>query len=230
MYPIAITITALAFFLLLILILIKTGYTEKLLFKLGLMPPKPRNNWTAVAWNNCLKKYDCSADIAFFGDSLTYGSDFHKCFKDKKIVNLGCGGDTIQDLINRTYLIKTVEPKKIFLLCGINGLTDLNIKKSAEKYEELIRKIKEIAPEAELYIQSVLPISKSKERSICHNLSIIKFNTQIEDLAKKYSATYIDLHPSFFVNNELNPEFTKDGLHLLPPAFVTWKNIIEKYI
>lgn len=230
MYSVTITIIAVLLLCACILLFIRSGYLGKLLFKIGIKNTSGKMNWTAFSWNNCLKKIEYKADIAFFGDSLTHGSEFHKHWDNIKIVNLGCGGDSIQDLINRIYLIETVAPQKIFLLCGINGLTDFNISKCTEKYDELLNKIKKAAPQSTIFVQSVLPVSKSKEHSICHNSSIIKFNESVNQLSKKYNTEYIDLHSHFFLNGEINPKLTKDGIHLSPEGYSLWKSVIEKYI
>ena len=47
------------------------------------------------AWTNSLKQMNAKADIAFFGDSLTYYGDFALVILDKVVCNLGLRGNTI---------------------------------------------------------------------------------------------------------------------------------------
>ena len=49
--------------------------------------------WARVGWTNTIEKLHSNFDIAFFGNSITRGSDFQLEFTDKKIINLGYSGD-----------------------------------------------------------------------------------------------------------------------------------------
>lgn len=37
-----------------------------------------------IGWENTIEKLHIDFDVAFFGNSITYGSDFQKAFPDKK--------------------------------------------------------------------------------------------------------------------------------------------------
>ncbi|MBQ5602712.1 MAG: hypothetical protein IIU77_07835, partial [Clostridia bacterium] len=67
-------------------------------------------------WRNIKKK---APKVLWIGDSITQGSDFHKCFKSKKIINLGHGGDSIDGITKRVNMAKAVSAQKLFLLGGI---------------------------------------------------------------------------------------------------------------
>ena len=230
LYSIIATIVALIFLAAFVLVFVRAGYLNKVLVKLGLKESTASTNWTAFSWDSCLKKLNYKADIAFFGDSITRGGDFHEYFKDYKIINLGCTGDNLQAILNRVSMVESVAPKKVFLMGGINALTDFNIEKCTEKFDELIVTLKKAVPDAELYIESVLPISKQKETSICRNSSIIEFNKKLKELAEKHKIIYIDLHSLYYLNGEIDPKLTKEGVHLQPEAYSLWKDAIEKYI
>ena len=183
-----------------------------------------------ICWNNTLEKLDLSCDIVFFGDSLTRGSSFHEYFPDKKIVNLGFSGDTISGMINRVNMIKTVSPKTIFFMGGINSLSDYNSDRFFESYIALIDLIIKEVPNSTLYIQSILPISKKKEFSVCRNKTICKINKRIKNLSDEKNIKFIDLHSKFILNGELNPAYTTDGLHLSQEAYDLWAKTITDFI
>ncbi len=214
-----------------VLLFIKCGYCNRLLAKYGLTDHKPRFNWTAFSWQSCLANLECKADVVFFGDSITRGGSFQKCFSDIRVVNLGATGDTPLDMLNRVPAVATVSPKKVFILGGINGLTDFNVSRYISHYERLLIAMQEALPDAQLYIQSVLPISYTKQREMgCKNKTIVRFNNALEALAKKYAHTYIDLHRIYQLDGEMNPEFTKEGIHLKPEAYFLWEQEIKQYI
>lgn len=105
----------------------------------------------------------------------------------------------------RIISVSSVNPEKVFVLGGINGLSDANI-------------------------QSVLPISKAKELGVCHNTTIQQFNQGIKTLAEERNMIYIDLYSLYEVNGEMNPDLTRDGVHIWPEAYESWANTIKQYI
>ena len=229
-YAIIITVIAIVFIVAFIIVFHKAGYDKKVFFKLGLSEQKKPSNYAIENWNDTLRKLDYDSDIVFFGDSITRKSDFRKNFPDKKIVNLGCSGDSIADMMERVQMIKAVSPKQVFLLCGINGLSDSNVSKCIISYDKLLNAIEKEVPSATIYIQSILPISKGNERKLCHNSTIEQFNLELKELANSHKIAFIDLYSLYVVNGELDPQSTEDGLHLLPDAYEKWANAISCYI
>ncbi len=73
-----------------------------------------------------MKKLNYTADIVFSGDSITAADNFQDYITDKKVVNLGRGGDIIKGVTDRIAMVQSVSPEKVFLLIGINNLTNLN--------------------------------------------------------------------------------------------------------
>lgn len=68
--------------------------------------------WARVGWTNTIEKLHTDFDIAFFGNSITRGSDFQLDFTDKKIINLGYPGDNILGMIKRVPMIQVANAKK----------------------------------------------------------------------------------------------------------------------
>lgn len=230
MYELIVTAVAVLCFLGFALLLIKDKYLDKVLIKFGLKENSPSTNWTAFSWESCLQKLEHEVDVVFFGDSLVRGGDFHKAFPDKKIVNLGLSGDTLGGMRKRVSMVKSLSPKKVFFLGGINGLTNFNGKKCIETYEKLITDLEKALPEAEIYLHSVLPLSKQKQKCICNNKKVELFNSEIERLAEKHGHTFVNLYPLYLVDGSLDATCTKDGIHLLPEAYEKWYESIAEYM
>lgn len=230
MYEVVITLVAGLSFLGFVGMMIKSGYLNKVLVKLGIKENSPSINWTAFSWESSLQKLELEADVVFFGDSLVRGGDFHKAFPDKRIINLGISGDTLGGMKKRVSMVKGLSPKKVFFLGGINGLTDFNGKKCAKTYEKLMVDLKQALPEAEIYLHSVLPLAKNKEKGICRNKSIEVFNCEIKRIAEKHGLTFINLYPLYLLDGYLDPTLTKDGIHLLPEGYDRWYEAIGEYM
>ena len=173
-------------------------------------------------------------NIFFFGDSITQYSDFGEYFDRYEICNLGCGSDSLQGMITRVPMIASVNPEKVFIMGGINGLRDNNVPLSLQLYSELLDKIIEVCPNAEIFVQSVLPISSNREDNqvqggICKNQTIRVFNEGLKNLAKEKELTYIDLYPLYELDGSMNPEYSTDGVHI-EGNYKIWAEAIKAYI
>ena len=206
------------------------GVADKILIKLGMKQATAKPNWAVFSWNNMLEKLNYEADTVFFGDSIIRGSDFQKVFPDQRIVNLGYSGDTLAGMIERISMLRALHPKKIFILAGINGLTNRNYRVCALTYSRLLDKIKEALPDADVYIHSVLPLSVQRQRKICKNETIRAFNLLLADLAKEKGITFIDIYALYERDNVLDPDVTVDGIHLQPHCYDRWANVLKDYV
>lgn len=224
---ILIAIVCLALF---IMLFINGKYYNKILIKIGIKKSKPKRNWTALSWDSCLHKLDIKADVVFFGDSITRGSNFHEHFRHIKIVNLGCTEDTLCTMKERVSMVSAVNPEKVFVLGGINGLKDNNVDTCVKRYDLLLTSLQEEVPCAEIIVESVLPISKEKEARICMNSTIIEFNSRLKELAQKRNLKFLDIHKCYIKDGYINPDLTSDGIHLRPEAYVHWEKELETYL
>ena len=207
------------------------GYCDKVLSKLGLKRAKARTNWAIYSWDNCLEQLHYDSDIAFIGDSITRGGNFQEYFPDKKIINLGYSGDTIVGVTKRVSMLKHISPEKIFIMIGINGLTNMNGNICLETYSILLDSIKEILPMAKVYVQSVLPVSERKAKKlVCNNDTIKKFNKELKKLSEEKQMTYVDLFSVFAENNQMKANLSTDGLHINSKGYEAWTNAIADHI
>ena len=168
-------------------------------------------------------------EIIFLGNSITDMCAWNELFGMANIKNRGISGDVINGVIDRLEEVVSSFPKKIFLMIGTN---DLARKRSVEQiltdYEKLITLIIQKTPKTQLYLQSVLP---TKNQSTRNNNDIIQINKGILELAKKYSLTYINLFDLFKTNeNELNMNYSCDGLHLNGKGYLLWKDAVIDYV
>lgn len=181
-------------------------------------------------WAACLDKLNYEADVAFFGNSITANSNFQECFSDKKIIELGHSGDRIEGMIRRVVMLQSVNPKKIFIMGGINDFYENSHQTIAKRYDELLICLKTTLPNSEVYVQSILPLSSSKQKSYVANITIKKTNELIEKCAEKHGMKYIDLYSRYIENGVMPDSLTYDGLHPNQHAYRMWANEIKAYI
>ncbi|MGD9493335.1 MAG: GDSL-type esterase/lipase family protein [Bacteroidales bacterium] len=168
-------------------------------------------------------------EIIFLGNSITDMCAWNELFGMENVKNRGISGDVINGIINRLDEVVSSNPKKIFLMIGTN---DLARKRSIDQiltdYEKLITLIIQKTPKTQLYLQSILPTQNQATRN---NNDIIQINKGIQELAKKYSLIYINLFDLFKTNeNELNMNYSRDGLHLNGKGYLLWKDAVIEYV
>lgn len=181
-------------------------------------------------WSNSLKQLRVKADIVFLGDSLTFYGDFASIFPDKKVCNLGLRGDTIQGMADRVVQVKSLDPKKVFLMAGINDVETYDQDEFEAKYDGLIQQLTSQVPEATLVIQSILPVNSVDYCIRCQNEQIISFNKIIERLSFKKTIDYLDLFSTYLKDGKLPTEMTIDGIHLKKESYTPWYEHLKKIV
>jgi lysophospholipase L1-like esterase len=169
------------------------------------------------------------SEIIFLGDSLTDLCEWEELFKNNKIKNRGICGDTTEGILNRIDNIIEAKPQKLFILIGINDLNQgRKVEDVLNTYRNILRTLQEQIPKTQVFIQSVLPVNNDKFPNNGVNERIIKVNTELKDLAKEFSFHYIDLFSCFLDSqNQLDAQYTSDGIHLNGKGYLIWQKIIE---
>ena len=155
------------------------------------------------------------AAVVFAGDSLTQRNQWQEFFPDKTVVNRGIDSDRSIGVLKRLdNHIMALNPKKIFLMVGINDVNDgRDMDHILANYKAIITRIKSELPKTKLYIQSLLPVNNSVFDHPINNDDVISLNTKIAGLTKVNDVTFIDLYSHFLKGNELD-----DTYH-----FLNWK-------
>ena len=171
-------------------------------------------------------------EIIFLGDSLTDLCEWSEFFSTKKVKNRGICGDTTDGVLNRLPNIVESRPQKLFIMIGINDLSQgREVLEILNSYKVILKTLQEQTPKTKVFIQSLLPVNAQKfpNRKPETNEKVIEINAALKEFAKEFSFQYIDLHSSFLdSNNELDAQCTSDGVHLNGQGYLIWKSIIEK--
>ncbi len=176
-----------------------------------------------------------STKIVFLGNSLTHGCEWHELLGMPNVVNRGINGDIVEGINERLASVVNGHPAKIFLMVGANDVShDLTADSIVTAVCGLIDHIRQATPSTRLYVQSMLPINNSfgrYKKMIGKEQVIRDINAKLEPEAVKRGATWINLHPSFCdPEGNLRADFTNDGLHLLAPGYLVWRQIILPYV
>lgn len=178
---------------------------------------------------------DIKDAIVFIGSSKTEYCEWAELFQNSKIINRGIGSDTSKGILMRISEIMDSSPAKIFIMIGATDLgANVAISQIVENYEEIIKKIKIRSPETLVYLQSVLPRNYNKlirkSNVVDFNTKVLILNQKLRHLCDKYGIQYIDYWPLLVVDNQLNPAYTMDGIHLFGEAYLQIKNVLKEYV
>ncbi len=177
-----------------------------------------------------------SNDIVMLGNSITEGGNWNTIFASEHIRNRGISGDNAVGVFNRLESILEGQPKKLFLLIGINDLAS-GVQKDTIIYniEKIIQKSIQLSPSTKIYLQSILPVDESFNRYKGLNgktNDIIYINKKLKKMARKYHIPSIDLHKHFTEKDKvtLRKELTYDGLHLNQEGYAVWGKLLTPYM
>lgn len=115
---------------------------------------------------------------------------------------------TLEKLLSsRTY-------GKIFLNFGINESAG-DVEMFISAYDELLRRIRELQPEAVIILHSIMPVSRGYDgRSIFQPEKLGERSQRIQELAAQNGCYFIDIR-TWCADEEgwLSPDYTRDGCH-----------------
>lgn len=177
-----------------------------------------------------------SNDIVFLGNSITDGGEWAELFNAANIKNRGISADRTTDVLSRLDPIVKGQPRKIFLLIGVNDLGGgIEAAVVIENIKQIAERIAKESPATKLYIQSILPVNNTfKKFASRHGLrsnEIKEVNAALESYCRKGSATYLDINtPLSDSEGRLDARYTNDGLHLMGDGYIVWRDAIKKYV
>lgn len=179
--------------------------------------------------------YSCFDDCAFIGNSRVLDLKNYG-LAENVYASVGLTVDTVftEKASGSSVVIidelKGKHFKKVFLMFGDNECGWPNTSVFIKRYAKVIAAVRERVPEAEIYLQSVLPISRAadaKNEYGCNNAAIKKVNEAIKQLAKDEGVRYINPAASMTDSQGFLPdEAASDGVHLRKKYCRIWLNYL----
>jgi len=164
--------------------------------------------------------------VLLAGDSITEGWLGFDIDLGAEVSNHGIGWDTVTGLKSRLPQMLRHNPDKIFILIGTNDIgyqRDVDV--MASELADIIKAFKHEKPQAEIYIQSIMPRE-------AESLPFVeKINQAYGSVTREQGVNFIDLTNVFAAHDgTLRPELTYDGLHLNQKGYENWAEVLKKYI
>lgn len=205
--------------------------------------PKEQTAVPTTEVSNIDEKYNftnVSADYfqnaLFIGDSRTVGLYEYGTLKQAtyfantgmSVYNVFSSAVSVPTVgkVKLTELLNKKDYGKIYVMLGINEL-GYNFEATVKKYSELLEAIKAAEPNAIIFIEANLHVTKSHSDSdkIFNNQNINRFNQEIKKFADGKTTFYIDINAVFDdENGSLDKKYTSDNAHVLGKYYADWSS------
>lgn len=187
-------------------------------------------------------------EILFTGSSLMEQFPVNELLMtngmDQVIYNRGIGGFTTTDMLQHMEeMVFGTEPSRIFINIGTNdiGSPDYQLEALLERYEEIIVRIQERLPEAEINMMAYYPVNETDKipegewgktafvTRTNENLNIA--NAAVENLAAKKGCRFINVNEGLAdERGKLKKEYTIEGIHMYANGYQVVLQNLKKYL
>lgn len=186
---------------------------------------------------------DYFADALFLGDSRTVGLGQYGSLRDIATFYASTGM-TIYKIINAEIVEIPDQQKKItveealqqqsfgkvYIMMGINEVGSGTTESFAKAYGEVIARIQELQPDAIIYIEGILKVSKARsdKGDYINNEAIEARNEALSQLADGEKIFYLDVNQAVCdEDGGLVKDYTSDGVHLKAKYIALWEEYLK---
>lgn len=126
--------------------------------------------------------------------------------------------------------IQMMGANRVFLFYGINDV-GIGMQEALDLYPQLIAKIREYSPDADITIISATYTLKDCGKGGLNNDNLAAFNASVRDMAAQNNVGYIDMANILSDGaGNLAPEYCSDGfLHETMSAYDVWRLMLIRY-
>ena len=121
---------------------------------------------------------------------------------------------------------------KVYIMFGINETGWVSGDSFIQQYGKVIDSIREINPDADIYIQSVIPVSKevSDNHDYVKNSRIYEYNGLIQKMAQEKNAYYVNVAECMAdENGDLPADAAVDGIHMKSEYCLRWLDYLTSH-
>ena len=120
---------------------------------------------------------------------------------------------------------------KIYIMLGINEIGCGTTESYAEQYASVVAQLRELQPDALIYIQSIFHTSQKKsDTTVYNNDTINARNEAISRIADGEHVFYLDCNAVFDdENGALTPAYSGDGVHVKAPYYTMWRDYLFQF-
>lgn len=182
-------------------------------------------------------------DALFIGDSRTVGMQDYSGLTNATF--LAKTGMNVYEVLEDKFtepgsnkevsvlqMLKNHKYGKIYFMVGINKLGTGNTGTFQKAYARVLRKFRRLQPDAVIYIQGIIPVSKVKASgdAVFNNVNINDKNVAIAHLADGKNIFYLDVSGKLTdKKGYLKADYTSDEVHMYAQYYELWTNYLMKH-
>ena len=151
------------------------------------------------------------------GDSITQGfTEFDVLNASSVVSKIGVHLYELDDLIEQ---VKEISPGTVFLAMGMNDLsaTEGDVDKFISQYTEVLDKIAEEVPDANIFVDSIFPVQEKAVEDDPYLKYISDYNQALKELCDSKGIGFID--DTDLVEDQY---YEEDGLHFKADFYPLW--------
>lgn len=188
---------------------------------------------------------DYFSDAVFIGDSRTVGmyeygglEEISTFYASKGLTIYKVFEEPIEDTLQKKekqtikQALSNRQFAKVYIMLGINEMGQGTIETFIIKYQEVLKQIQELQPNAIIYLQAIIKVTakRSEKGDYITNEGIEQRNAELEKLADNKTIFYLDVNPSICEETGgLEPSYTTDGVHLKAKYIPLWKEFLQQH-
>lgn len=178
------------------------------------------------------------ANDLFIGDSISTGLYLYEYLeKDNVFAEVGLNPESAltKQIDGMTCIDKAEEmnPKRIYIMLGSNGLAFMDGEYMAKKLVELIAELEMACPTAKICVISIPPVSKAHDSEGNETMEKINtYNSALEAMCSEGGFTYVDIC-TLFKDSEgyfADKYAANDGLHFQGSTYSLMLGYIQKTV
>jgi lysophospholipase L1-like esterase len=195
--------------------------------------PQPHQWWAERQQEKSLEIAKADVDVLLIGDSITHywerSPSYGYFYGDRKVLNLGFGGDKTQNVLWRLEHSKfqRLKPKVISLMIGTNNSNHFEPQETLAGIQKIISELRFRIPQSKILLHSILP--RGDQNLDKKNLSV---NYSLPELADNKNVFFLNLYDKFLNSDgsQNTKLYYKDGVHLSDQGYFVWANAMESFI
>lgn len=186
------------------------------------------------------------SDAVFIGDSRTDGLRLYSGIRGADF--LSYKGLTIFGVVSDQAVIQTDagqagvltklaqgEYAKVYVSLGLNELGYNYDEGWRETYSAMVDELKELQPEADIYLQAVIPVSTevceaTHQASYVNNGQIAVYNDIIRTIAEEQQVYFLNVSEALVdETGELPADASSDGIHFYAEGYRVWYDYLKTH-
>lgn len=172
--------------------------------------------------------YSVYGDVVPSGLDVAYNESVSVTSAEERSFTLGDGSSlTLAEIMTKKNY------SSVYLEFGLNELGWEYSSAFGDGYTELVSRVRELAPSADIYLVSIIPVSASQSSAsdYINNEKVAQYNGIIAEAARNLSAYYIDVTTAFAPESSLADSFNAgNGIGLSKAGASLLINQLETHI